>query len=29
MQNIEQKRYEEIGNLDFSDIKYTVEQESS
>lgn len=29
MQNIEQKRYEEIGNWDFSDIKYTVEQESS
>lgn len=29
MQEAEYKRYEEIGNWDFSDIKYTVEQESS
>ena len=28
MQEIEFKRYEEIGNWDFSDIKYTVEQDS-
>ena len=28
MQEIEYKRYEEIGNWDFSDIKYTVEQDS-
>ena len=29
MQETEYKRYEEIGNWDFSDIKYTVEQDSS
>ena len=29
MQEIEYKRYEEIGNWDFSDIKYTLEQDSS
>ena len=29
MQELEYKRYEEIGNWDFSDIKYTVRQESS
>lgn len=29
MQENEYKRYEEIGNWDFSDIKYTVEQNSS
>lgn len=29
MQELEYKRYEEIGNWDFSDIKYTVEQDSS
>ena len=29
MQEKEFKKYEEIGNWDFSDIKYTVEQESS
>lgn len=29
MQENELKRYEEIGNWDFSDINYTVEQESS
>ena len=28
MQEIEFKRYEEIGNWDFSDIKYTVEQDN-
>lgn len=28
MQDLEYKRYEEIGNWDFSDIKYTVEQDS-
>lgn len=28
MQETEYKRYEEIGNWDFSDIKYTVEQDS-
>ncbi len=28
MQKSEYKRYEEIGNWDFSDIKYTVEQDS-
>ena len=28
MQEIEYKRYEEIGNWDFSDITYTVEQDS-
>lgn len=29
MQEIEHKRYEEIGNWDFSDIEYTVEQDSN
>ena len=29
MQDIEYKRYEKIGNWDFSDIKYTVEQDSN
>lgn len=28
MQDLEYKRYEEIGNWDFSDIEYTVEQDS-
>lgn len=28
MQEIEYKKYEETGNWDFSDIKYTIEQES-
>lgn len=28
MQELEYKRYEEIGNWDFSDIEYTVEQDS-
>ena len=29
MQDLEYKRYEEIGNWDFSDIEYTVEQNSN
>lgn len=29
MQEVEYKRYEEIGNWDFSDIKYTVKQDSN
>ena len=29
MQEKELKKYEEIGNWDFSDIQYIVEQESS
>lgn len=29
MQELEYKRYEEIGNWNFSDIKYTVEQDGS
>lgn len=29
MQDLEYKRYEEIGNWDFSDIEYTVEQDNS
>ncbi len=29
MQKLEYKRYEEIGNWDFSDIKYIVEQSGS
>ena len=29
MQDIEYERYEKIGNWDFSDIKYTVEQDSN
>ena len=28
MQELEYKKYEEIGNWDFSDIEYTVEQDS-
>ena len=28
MQEIEFKRYEDIGNWDFSDIKYTIEQDN-
>lgn len=29
MQESEYKRYEEIGNWDFSNIKYTVDQDNS
>ena len=29
MQELEYTRYEEIGNWNFSDIKYTVEQDGS
>ena len=29
MQEVEYKRYEEIGKWDFSDIKYTVKQHSN